>query len=267
MKRCLHFLFLMLAVVQLSAQAPGYLGKRLYAKADAFYSFSRRGPSAANQGANYYGEKQISNYTWDYRYGLQCGYAVTRRTVAVLSASYLKTGLSTNAYTPAIIYPSGGYYDSHYLFYNLSGITMGLGYQWYNTAKGAIAPFGAYYGMYLQGSFLKGKIEDKLTDYAYQYEDEHAKLGIDPKYRYYSLGFEFGYNNILKDRLVFSYSCHFNIPFLNGKLTSFFDDTNYLYSTDDYVADNQNEYKQNAYERMVRHNVFGLKIGIGLLLF
>ncbi|MCU0348652.1 MAG: hypothetical protein MUC59_17065 [Saprospiraceae bacterium] len=268
MKNYLHILFLLLAAQQLSAQAPGYLGKRFYAHANGVFSVSG-GPTANNKGLDdYYGESG-GGFGINYHYGLQAGYAISRHQAIVLMGGYLKTGMYTDAQTPTI-FDSDFNSDLHELFFNLKGVSTGIGYQWFKTKKGAIAPFGVYGQLHLRGTFVTGEILDKKTTYPFgDFPGQHRPLGIDPKYTIISVGLELGHNAIINDKFVLNYAVQFNWPllqtkYLSGWLTG---NSELSYRSFDYEAYNQSKFEEGAVWRLAKHELFGVKLGFGLLAF
>lgn len=254
----------MLAATALSAQAPGYVGKRIYVKADAHLSVSP-GPTANNRGRTYYyGEEEASgDFALDTRFNLHAGMAYSRMNAITASVGYLKTGMSADAYTPSLLSSSPLFnsLDHHELFYNLKGIPVAIGHQWFVAKKGAIAPFGAYSMVSLQATFLKGDIIDKRTNDSVNGEPTtHARLGTNPKFTYWSAGFEFGRNAMFKDKLLVNYACFFNVPLQLGMVDRLLDDGD----ASDYPKYNQDDFEENAFFRMVLHGYFGFRIGVGL---
>jgi hypothetical protein len=263
MKKLLHILFLMLVAAVLSAQAPGYLGKRLYVKADAHLSISP-GPTVNNRGRTYYfGEEETSgDFAIDTRFNLHTGFAYSRLNAVTVSIGYLKTGMAAEAYTPVLNpFNQSNTFDSHELFYNLKGIPVAIGHQKFLVKKGAIAPIGAYALVSLQATFLKGDIIDKRTNGSDNGEPiAHTRLGTNPKFTYWSAGFEYGRNTLFKDKLLVNYACFFNLPLQLGKVADLVEDGD----TSDYPKYNQDNFEENAFFRMVLHGYFGFRIGVGL---
>ena len=208
MTKSLHILFLLLMAYGLSAQAPGYLGKRFYATAYGQVSVSE-GPTPNNHGrAFYFGEDANSKYlALDAQYGLKGGFAYSRMKAVNFGIGYLKTAMTADAYTPVLNVVNQSAYDHHSLFYHLRGIPVTIGHQWFRAKKGAIAPFGTYWATSLNSVFFKGEIIDKQTNGSDNGQPiQHAKLGTNPKATYLSLGLEFGRNSLIKDKLLVNYA-------------------------------------------------------------
>ncbi len=245
----------LLLLWQGNAQTPGYLGKRFYVKPEigAMIAFQR--PTASNQGrGEHYG---VSNGSLGFNTepGLQLGYAVSRRHVLAFKVGYIKTGMLLTAQTPALLYEN--LTDSHDLFYHLTGLEYGISWQSYNPLKGGLAPMGFFTAWQLKVAPMKGKIVDKRTSYGSgDASAGHAPLGIDAAFTHWSLGFEFGKHIILFDQLVLSLSTEINFP----PVLLVFDDQKF-----NSQGDNQQRFRQAAFERMSFHSFFLFKFGAGYL--
>ena len=237
----------------MSAQAPGYLGKRFFVKPEFSSMFALSNPTANNAGTDTYGS-QGDRLGFNTRYGLQVGYALSRRSAVTLETGYMNTGMVLSATTPSFLYDGG--YDAHYLFYNLGGPEVGISLQTYNPLRGSIAPMGFFTAWRLRMAFLNGYILDKQTTY---YNNEasagHSALGINPAYNQLTVGVELGQNIIVADRIVLSISAEVNIPPFNLNL-----DESY-----NYDAGNQGAFDYAASNRMRWHSLFMIKVGAGYL--
>ncbi|MCU0347199.1 MAG: hypothetical protein MUC59_09650 [Saprospiraceae bacterium] len=231
MTKPLHVIFLLCASHVATAQAPGYLGKRFYVKADALVSLSF-GPTIKNNGATkVYDEADAGGFGADTRYGIQAGYAVSRYQSLAISVSRLKTGM---------LYEN--YWADNIRFYNLTGTTLGIGYLQYKTQRGAIAPFGPYFGLHLQASLLNSTYNKTLNL-------NPKELNIpDKKLTFYSVGLEFGQNSVLKDILLINFAVQVNLPLLNREFLSNWADNTPNTQPGDV---SQFVYEASAKERMI----------------
>jgi len=231
----------------LSAQAPGYLGKRFFVKPEFSSMFALSNPTADYVGS-------ADPFALNVRYGLQLGYALSRRSALTVEASYMKTGMVMSAYTPSIQNNSSS--DVHDLLYSLGGPEIGISLQTYNPLRGSIAPMGFFTAWRLRMAFLNGIVqEDRIT---YANGDASAgtrPLDINPSYNQLTLGVELGQNIVVADRLVLSISAEANIPPFN--LSS--DNSNYD------SGDGQSVFDYVAADRMRWHSWFMVKIGAGYL--
>ncbi|MEQ1744695.1 MAG: hypothetical protein ABMA02_04670 [Saprospiraceae bacterium] len=237
----------------LFAQAPGYLGKRFFVKPEFSSMFALSNPTAGNRGTDTYGGAG-DRLGLNTRFGLQIGYALTRRSALTVEASYMNTGMIADAYTPSVQFPDGA--DYHYLFYNLGGPEVGIAYQTYNPLRGSIAPMGFFTAWRLRMAFLSGKvIEDQISYYNGDSSFGPKPLDTDASYNQFTVGVEFGQNIIVADRLVLSISAELNIPPFNFNFEE----------EGSSGSDNQSYFDYAAAERMRWHSLFMFKIGAGYL--
>ena len=253
----------------LLAQAPGYLGKRYYLQADCAGMVSA-GPTANNRGiVNYFGENG-GGFALDTRFGLQAGYALSRMQLVSAGVNYLKTGLETQAYTRAVNFPgenSGR--DYHELFYNLNGWTADVAYRRCKTEKGGLAPLGVFRSHHLQPTFLSGEIVDKRTSYQNRSGPAiHGKLGYEPKFIYWSYGWETGQTWVVKDKILLSLAIQINIPLSLSRTIETLDEPYYsVDSFESFEAYNLEVFRQEAFSRMFWSSIFNFRVGAGYLLF
>lgn len=252
MKKIYFSLLLGLFALQISAQVPGYLGKRVYVKTD-FSAFPSFGPSAKNRGINTTYRDEGGAWGLDYRYGLQAGYAYSRFKGLAFSAYALKTGLSVETVG----------YGEYGLFFQLQGKAISIGHQWFHREKGAIAPLGSFFGLHLQGTFLKGEVDKEITGYNVK------NLGFEPKRTYLSLGLEYGSSNIIKDRLFLSYGIQINLPLGTiYNILDLVDNSSTIYTGyGSQAAINRESFRLSAARRMLIHDLICLRVGFGLLAY
>ena len=248
---------------KLTGQVPGYLGKRLYVRADLSATPAVSYPTPNNNGvAGLYGEAKPS-FALSTRFGMQAGYAISRKNALTFGVDYLKTGAVVDKIiTPSpFASPGSEDYAKHYLFYNLTGITAELGYQKYNQKKGAIAPMGRYLSYLLSATFLNGNIVDKLT--TGDRTTIHAPLGIDAHYIQYAVSMEWGKNTIVADRFVLNTA--FKLRLALDPLAFSSSSPNMPSSTAGYTAYNKATYNYFVAERMSNHMAISVRLGIGIL--
>jgi hypothetical protein len=261
MKRFLFWLGLMFSLGQSAfSQIPGYLGKRMTLAIQSESIFALQGPTANNRGqGEFYGDKG-GGFAVSWRAGLTGGYAVSRSTQVLAGVDYLKTGMISNVTTPYFDqFNFTEFTDEHYLFYNLDVKTANIGFRKFNPQKGALAPFGNYFGMFFDYSLVKGKILDKRTylqDADLYNRTEHTELGIDPKFNYFALGVEFGENFIIKDRLLLNVGARLRVPLQLSRVLEY----------DGYNLDNQGIFEKDVVARLGLHSLFTINIGFGILL-
>ena len=263
-------LLLSLGSMAAFCQVPGYLGKRLSLQGE-FHSFpALGGPTAANKGLQVHYGEEGGGFGLNWSAGARLGYVMSRQGQVVLSFDYLKTGMTQTAYTPATSFFGEQDFDSHYLFYNLTGLSGGIGIRQFKPLKGALAPMGRYNGYSLSATYLKGKILDKQTTYVFGGSTGHLPLGIEPKQLSLSFGYETGVNFVIKDRFLLSVGAKLNIPlsprfyrFALGEEASWYP---YSGSSDvSYEEGNTENFKELAATRYAYHSLIMFYIGVGLL--
>ncbi|AEE53683.1 hypothetical protein [Haliscomenobacter hydrossis] len=252
----------------LPAQAPGYLGKRLSLQADLMAFPALGGPTAGNRGSVFYGENG-GGFAFNWKAGASLDYVVSRKRQVRLLLDVIKTGMSETYYTPSSSALVDGQNDSHDLFFNLNGVSLGLGTRGYNLKKGALAPLGPYVGWSLRYTMITGEILDKRTSYAFR--GPHAPLGLDLKTNRFSLGYSFGSTLIVADNIILDFGANFNadIPIANEAL----DALNYgdefpapIEPSGDYVKDNNKRYDKDVAFRVFKHSLFFFHVGAGFLI-
>ncbi len=249
-------------------QVPGYLGKKIFVQADLRVTPTIGQPTASNRGIrNLYGDAP-STIGLNTHWGMRAGYTLSRTGAVVLGVDYLKTGMIANDAVTQTLNPRASTYDldHHYLFYNLKGITADIGYQIYKLKKGAIAPLGAYLSYHLSACFLTGNIVDKRTQYYDGVTATHARLGIDPHYVDYSVGIEWGKNNIISDRFLLNTAIKLNMPFNILRYVRINTQPSYDSSANgNYEFYNQTLFDNRVADRMISHSLVMIRLGIGIL--
>lgn len=261
-------LYNLISSTELYAQAPGYLGKRLSIHTDWNTFPALAGPTAGNKGPVFYGETG-GGLAFNWRAGAALGYTISRKHQLRLLVNTFKTGMAETYFTPSNNDPTTGLQDQHYLFFNLKGSSVGVGFRGYNLNKSALAPLGIYSGWSLQYTQIKGEILDKQTFLAQG--GPHAALGLDLQTNIYSLGYSFGRTHIVADRFMLDYGAdlNFGIPTTLDVLNALNSDEVFpapIESTNDYVRDNNRRYDRDVSWKVFRHSLFYFHIGIGFLI-
>ena len=266
LKLSICLLFISLGI---SAQIPGYLGKKFIIQADASFIPSIYGPTSNNYGRyNTFGNQE-GRIGASYRVGGKIGYTISRRHHLYLAGDYLKTGMILNDVRTPSLSNNDFEFDFHNLFYNLKGVSVIFGTRFFKPDKGGLSPMGPYFGVNLQATFLKGNIIDKQTFFAeFNPENGHRPLGIDPSYTYIAAGYELGYHHIIANRVILDLGMQVNVP-LNvfhlsrlGRQSTFFDE-----NSSSYEEQNQEDFTDAAFRRMALHSLVMIKIGVGFLIF
>lgn len=241
------FLFLLLfGGMNAYAQVPGYLGKKFTIDA-TFQSFPAiNGPTAKNKG---YTIDQSIALNW--RAAGTLGYTISRTRQLILTGDFLHTGMYPTTLFGAVD-PNDPYGSSTYdVFYDLKGKSVGFGLRTFSASRGAIAPWGTYHAWTLQATMLKGEIVPKYAEYSAppgSFED------FDPKFTYWSLGYEMGQNFIVNDFLVLNLGFRLNIPLqLN------------LISLGETFETNEDAFKHAVFARMAGHSLVTINVGAGVV--
>lgn len=250
-------LFISCLLLQLNGifgQAPGYLGKKIFVKANLYFTPAIDRPTASNKSYQGTFGDAPSSLGFNTRFGVQGGYVLSRTNTVTLGGDFLKTGMASRAIDPK----TNNYYS---VFNNLKGITTDIGYQVYKPQTGAIAPMGIYVSYHLMMTKLTGSIVNPTNSTQTPIKVTNADLNINPHYTNYYFGVEWGKNVILYDRLLLTTSFRLNIPFnFISSLKSSADDSYYSDATYNQLA-----FNNSVADRMLRHSLFMLGIGIGIL--
>jgi hypothetical protein len=243
-------------------QVPGYLGKKITLQGE-FHSFpALGGPTAHNRGLNTYNENGANKLGLNWSGGARLGYTVSRYRQVLLMLDYLKTGMTQTAYYQGFV----DEYGSTDLFYNVTGLSFGLGTRKFRSAKGGLAPMGMYRGCSLSATSLKGKINDTYSDTILTPE----QLGIDTKHLMLMAGFDFGTNYILKDKLLLNVGVKLNFA-LSPRAGSYIFNEGQTwdpYTNEKGLSDsegNTENFRSAAAARYALHSVFMVYLGIGLI--
>lgn len=252
----------------LHAQAPGYLGKKLSVHANLNALPALGGPTAGNRGSVFYGETG-GGFAFNWRVGGALAYTVSRKQELRLSFDAFKTGMSETFFTPSGNNGQNNPNDSHELFFNLDGYSVGITSRAYNLNRGALAPLGPYAAWSLQYTRVNGKILDKRTTYAFG--GPHAPLGLDLKTNLYTLGYSFGQTLIVADRVLldFGATMNFDLPIVFKALGSLSDGSEIglpVESSGDYIRDNNKQYDREVAWRMFKHSAFFFHFGVGFFI-
>jgi hypothetical protein len=256
--------FLLLQYNALFSQAPGYLGKRLFVSANASAIPTLQGPTAGNGGLGDTYNNVSDSYAFSTRFGIEAGYALSRKNAVTFTIDYAKTGLIARLKTPPLSsFGNTNNEDSHYLFYNLNCYTFDLGYQGYKLDRGAIAPMGRYFSFHLFATTASGVIIEKQTTFYNSsfLNQKHADLGVNNTYLMGGFGLEWGKNTIIGNHFFINTTLRFNLTTGVFKTNSVQNGT--FLGT--YQQENQERFDVAAAERLFYHSLFMVKFGIGIL--
>lgn len=247
----------------LAAQTPGYLGKKLSVQAEINSFFTRKGPTANNNGENgWYSDQETPGAIgMNWRAGLSVGYVISRRHQLYVSGDYLRTGIIHYAYAPYQFPFSDPQLAQYSVFHEASGYSGAIGVRFFKTQAGALAPMGFYNGLALQATMLNANITRKALQSG---EQSTTPFGIeDASALSLAANYEVGSNFIIRDKVLLTLGARLNIPLRFRKLDLFDESSAEL--TGDYLADNKTLFERAAITRMAYLSVFSIHLGVGLL--
>ena len=259
-------------LITLNGQAPGYLGK----KASILFNFSSFpaivGPTQNNRGSN---DKVFGNGSGNiginYEFEGHLAYATGRYTSFDIFVGQYYTGATSNATTQSLVPDPNDFYsdtDNHYLFHRLNVKSVGITYSNFIKGKGALAPIGNRFFMSLKHCFITSEIIDKKTEYSRELGEVigHDNLNIDDKF---ALNFfHMGYSNkqVFWHKMIFNVGVRVGFP-INLKYYNMYFEGDTRYHPDENISANQADYEYSVFDRLFRHELFRVDIGIGYLLF
>lgn len=260
LRTCLTVLVLSLSILTSFAQVPGYLGKKFTLQGEIHSFPALIGPTANNNGLQAEGDGGTGlGLNWSA--GARLGYVLSRYNQLMLTFDYLKTGAIQTAYLN-----SGFDYSSREIFYNLNGISFGIGNRKFRASKGGLAPMGKYNGYSLNLTALNGTLNKKYSSSS----SSLSTYGIEPKHLVLSFGYEFGTNYIIKDRLILNIGAKLNIA-LSPRAFNYaleeggaWDPYN---NSQNFSLEEGNtfNYKTVAASRYALHSFLMIYLGIGLI--
>ena len=266
-------LIVLLAVVitpfLLTAQAPGYLGKRAAVSFSLSGGVTIDGPNQNNKGSEFFGNQMSTDegkIGFNHEFIFDFSYALSRYRGLQLSGSQYYTGMLSEARTIAV---GGSGLDRHDLFYRLNVKSISLDYSFYSRKRGALAPVGSRYYFGLKTNIVSGKIIDKLTNYfdpAIGAVLGHKLLEVDPKENLYYFTWGWSNSSVIADKIIFKAGISGAIPvdwIIGRGAFEAFEGQNGDY----FYRNNQSSFEENVYTRLWAHEILRINIGIGYLIF
>lgn len=271
MKTLIYIISLVFISSALNAQVPGYQGKTLFFEAGISTMITFQGPTANNRGLKRpkqypYGKKaQSSNFAFSTRFRAGLYWTFSRKNNLRLNYDYAQTGL--------VVYdlssPSKGSsetQDEHDIFYRLHMHSIDLGMDIY-IGRVSLAPLGMYLTPSLKFLFSKGQPIDQYVHYAN--EGLNSIMNGEPNVNFLNpieiktskldvaLGIQWGYRNILFDRLTLNFAIeHYLFPGLVG----------IIFGNSNWDRDTRN-YNTQRILRLQLHHLMNIHIGVGVLLY
>ncbi len=265
-------ILLLIFPVCLFGQAPGYLGKR----ASIMFNFSSFpalfGPTQNNRGSE---ERTFGDRSgWlgiNYELEGQFSYALGRYySLGVFGGQYYTATKSKASTLSLPQIPGSNDMDSHELFHRLNVTSVGLVYSKFNKKKGALAPIGNRFFCSLKTSFIKSEIIDKKTTF-YNSDGElfgHGNLNIDEKINFSFFHFGWSNSQVFWNKMIVNVGFKIGFP-LNLKYYASLSDGGTDGSALDIYNTNRNQanYEAAVFDRLFRHELMRIDIGVGYLLF
>ncbi|MEO1515074.1 MAG: hypothetical protein AAFV95_08670 [Bacteroidota bacterium] len=245
-------IFGLVLLIPLSAQVPGFMGKRLSVELNFQSSIAHDGPTSSNRGTDRFGELS-SNLGFNTCWVGKLAYVLTRNLELVADYGYSKTGgpvslIERDIFSPS---PSGRFLD---MFYNIRTTHSGLGLRYFATNRGGMAPFGPYAGFGLRWAKTVGEVNREVTS---QYGDSPSDNFQDGQSANFLFGnLNFGYRHVFGNRILLNTGIDISLPF------------DELFGIDASFGDtNEDRFRGAALERIAYHSAIMMNIGIGILLF
>lgn len=240
-------------------QVPGYLGKRISLQGE-FHSFpALGGPTSNNKGLQNSDELGEGSFGLNWSAGARLGYVVSRQSQVLLTFDYFKTGMNQSVY-----FETGGFdYGSREVFFDLTGLSFGVGTRKFRSAKGGLAPMGTYTGYSLHATMLNGKANREFS----QGTEIH---GTKPNHIVPAFGYEIGTNFVVKDRMLLNVGAKLNFA-LSPRAVGYVlaEAVSYdPYSNEKGLSlaeGNTENFKTIAASRYALHSVFMIYLGVGLI--
>jgi hypothetical protein len=252
----------------LSAQAPGYMGKKCWIEGDFGTMVAFRGPNLNNKGAAkplLYGSQETS-LGFNSRIGASLNFTVGRKVALSAFYQYAVTGMifSYRSKSPVTLPP---YYnetdnfvynwDIHGLFYQLKSQIYGIKLIWYPGRKGSIAPLGFYMSFAPSLAYSKVEEKDHFVDYGSPLLESYQPMyypGLSTVYDYsgtkiktYLFKYSIGKRFILFDRVTLNTELETTLGF--GK------------------SSDQDSFSEQMRFRLKRSNSIYFTVGLGYLIF
>ncbi len=291
MKYLITILVLWFSQVHLTAQAPGYQGKKLYVEAGInifpslpivivpFFpsTYSWIGPSlnAQNKGQQSFPfENSTGHFIVANRYNFSLNYVLSRKLTVKLGYDYSVAGSLVFLNTPSITSPT--LTDEQQLFYqlHLNDFNLSLGVM--KTKKEGIAPLGFYWEWGLRFLFVNGNLRDQRVNYADNSFPDHTpregfikKIAPQPMFFMLGLTTQTGYRTVLADKITFNVSVQFTVfpQVLTALIGGGFDRKAHTNTATYGVFRPYTPYQYQVIKTVSERYWTGIQIGVGALLY
>lgn len=279
MTKCIVFVLLCMGLPSLlSAQPPGYLGKRFNVSL-GLSSFPAIGGVSANGRRGFTNDFNSAFNTeknWGLNYELEgkLNYVVGRYRALGLSFGLYRTGMISSLRTPSLGTNGDDFHD---LLSRVKVRSVGVTSSKFNSRKGGLAPLGNQFIWGFKRIFVSGEIMDQQTEFASDLVGEtlgHGPLGVDNvKGAYTSILLGWSNTQIFYDKLMVSVGGRFTLPLSPKVYDALADqvgnDPRYLRIFDTEEEENQHRnsirYEYEIYNRVALHELFRIDVSVGLL--
>jgi hypothetical protein len=242
----------------ITAQIPGYMGKRFFVDAEIQVFPALLTPTALGNHlwATYYGD---GKYDLHSRYGFGMGYVLSRHQILQAHLYALRTGMKVEMVTDR----KNGVQQSHDLLNVLTGITFDLAYSRTNPSNGHIAPLGKQKAYHLYMTQINGN--HNLYEKG-QLISNQLFGSIDARKTIFGIGYSLTYNKVIYDQFLWSYGWRVNLsaPLLLWAFTNNHSGGNYL-DADDYKQYNLNSFEAGVTTKFAFYDLMQFKLGFGFL--
>ena len=217
----LYSLIFLFAFGYVSAQAPGYLGKRNFIEYDLYYMLAVGGPTANNKMYAY------NNLGISTRHNFRFNHVFSRSGVIGIGYDYFKTGIGID-YTD-----SEGNLQSE--FSKLKVTAICLHYDKYFMKRGSLAPFGIYH--HFEGKYISGRAMEAPFNEVVQ--------------KTFYTGYGIGLKKIFKEKFFVNFS---------GQVGWVWGDRSIDTLNDSFEKNLQNRINERIYSHYVFENNIGIGI-------
>lgn len=250
-----YLLILVLALtssLELAAQAPGIVGRRMMLSGSMEFTPAIIRENAKNK--SWFGGEEFS-FAFQHQFNLQAEYALNRRVSLKGGIYFPRTGLNFSVNNQGLY----GGRDNHELFYRVQGYMFSVMATYYNLSNwGSIAPKGLYSSWGIEYGVLRGVVVERTSVYANPSGLFQAAIPIDPRRNTMAFLLGFGNNYFLTDRIFIKGQATLRIvPFGNyERFNPFGPQLTW-----------QQRFERELGERMFWHSFIMLQVGAGVALF
>jgi hypothetical protein len=242
-------LFILFSITTAStAQISGYLGKKISVEGLFHISPSYFGPTVNDRGTLRYDEDN-GIIGLNCRFGAIAGYAITRGHQLFLEGNYSATGVVIENVPSIYIEPDGDERElSNRVFFALHTFSIEAGSRFFIKLNNGIAPLGSYMGVSLGVNRTKAIEKEREVMQNFTGDDPGELLYV-PQFAYPFFSLSAGKTSIFSDVLILDFGIWLDVP-LSGPGNSYED---------------EGRLKQEAFHRMIKHNIFSFHLGAGIV--